>query len=330
MKKKIVAGILALTTLTTCVIASVACSKDKQSESAMEQVVHTGTEEGFSTEFKNTSYVKLMAATPMTVSTTTNTASQTLVATVYPSTASNKAVDWSVAWADSSITEPVNEYVTVSPESNGSRTATVTCYKPFTGNIIVTVKTRESGFSADCIVTFVGVPTEIKVESSLTESYSGYLVGVGNTYTFNISVDNPFHTVGANYQDITATLVGIGSVILSYKEDYLISGNTNWFDTSDKEVFLDSLKDNFITANYENGVLTVNTMQSIESYYESERTMDGGRTKAYSNIFRSYVSDCYFKIMLKETNSGLTKTINIRFDESVVTGVEMGENAMYF
>ena len=79
MKKKIVAGILALTTLTTCVIASVACSKDKQSETAMEQTMNTEVKEDFSTEFKNTSYVKLMAATPMTVSTTTNTASQTLV-----------------------------------------------------------------------------------------------------------------------------------------------------------------------------------------------------------------------------------------------------------
>ena len=119
-------------------------------------------------------------------------------------------------------------------------------------------------------------------------------------------------------------------MILSYKEYYISSGTTNWYDTSDTEVALDSLKDKFITVNYQNGVLTVNTLQSIESYYESVRTMDGGRTKAYTNIFRSYVSDCYFTVTLKETKSGLTKTIKIRFDETVVAGVEMGENEMTF
>ena len=330
MRKKILAGLLALATLTTCAVTAVACSDDKQTETAMEQTMNVGTEEGFSTEFVSTKHVKLMAATPMTVSTTTNTASQTLVATVYPSSASNKAVDWSVAWADSSKTASVSDYVTVTPKSNGSTTATVTCYKAFSGNIVVTVKTRESGFTADCIVTFVGVPTEIKVTSNLTEQSDGYHVGIGNTYTFNVAGDNPFHSVGADYQNVTATLTGVGSVILSYKEYYISSGNTNWFDTSDKEVTLDSLKDNFITVNYANGILTVNTLKAIESYYESEKLMDGGRTKSYSNIFRSYVSDCYFTVTLKEAKSGLTKTIKIRFDDTVVAGVEMGENEMTF
>ena len=330
MKKKILAGILALTTLTTCAVTAVACSDDKQSEAAIEQTMNMGTEVGFSTEFVNSKHIKLMAATPMEASTTTNTASQTLVATVYPTTASNKTVDWSVAWADASKTEAVSDYITVTPKSNGSTTATVTCYKEFTGNIVVTVKTRESGLTADCIVSFVGVPTEIKVTSNIAEQADGYHVGIGSTYTFNVAGDNPFHMIGGNYQNITASLTGVGSLILSYKEYYIATEKTSWYDTSDKEVTLDSLKDKFITVNYENGVLTVNTLKSIESYYGSVKTIDGGRTKSFSDAFRSYVTDCYFTVTLKEAKSGLTKTIKIRFDTTVVAGVEMDENAILF
>lgn len=330
MKKKVLATILAVATLSTCAFTAVACSKDNKEEAKIEQTQTdiAAAQNNFSTEFVNTKKVKLMAATPMVVNETT--ATQTLVATVYPATAANKSVDWSVAWADSGKTDNVKNYVTVTPQSNGSTIATVTCYKAFTGNIIVTVTTRESGYSADCIVSFVGVPTEMKVTSNLTEQADGYHLGIGNAYTFNVALDNPFDSIGADYKNVTATLNGVGSLILSYKEYYISSGKENWFDTSDTEVTLESLKNKFITVNYANGVLTVNTLKSIESYYESVDTMDGGRTKAYDNIFRSYVTDCYFTVKLTESKSGLSKTIKIRFDETVVSGVEMADGEVLF
>jgi hypothetical protein len=108
MKKKLLAGVLSLLTVFTCAVTSVACStKDNHTEQSVEQTATNNQGTEFSTKFVNTKYVKLMAATPMVASTTTNSASQTLVATVYPTTASNKTVDWSVAWADSSKTEAV-------------------------------------------------------------------------------------------------------------------------------------------------------------------------------------------------------------------------------
>jgi hypothetical protein len=170
----------------------------------------------------------------------------------------------------------------------------------------------------------------MKVTSNLTEQADGYHLGIGNAYTFNVALDNPFDSIGADYKNVTATLNGVGSLILSYKEYYISSGKENWFDTSDTEVTLESLKNKFITVNYSNGVLTVNTLKSIESYYESVDTMDGGRTKAYDNIFRSYVTDCYFTVKLTESKSGLSKTIKIRFDETVVSGVEMTDGEVLF
>ena len=58
--------------------------------------------------------------------------------------------------------------------------------------------------------------------------------------------------------------------------------------------------------------------------------MDGGRTRAYHNKFRSFVDDCYFKVTVKENTSGLTKVLNIRFDDEVVTGVSVNTTEMQF
>ncbi len=275
--------------------------------------------------------ILLSASAPVMMSTKAGAAvTQTLTATVIPATASNKAVDWSVEWADSSNTATVTDYVTVTPASNGSTTATVTCKAAFTGNIIVTVTTRESGYTAECIVSFVGKPTDINLSSSLAAQSDGYHVGVGKTYTFNVDLSNPFGQVGSTYNNIKVELGAVGSMVLGYKEQNVSSGNVTWYSSSDTTVTLASLKDKFITVNYSNGVVTVNTLKSIESYYESMERLDSGRTRGYTNAFKEYASACYFTVKITEQNSGLTKTINIHFDDTVVTGVTTSSTEMKF
>ena len=53
--------------------------------------------------------------------------SKTLTATALPADTPNKAVDWSVAWAEDATksSEPVTNYVTVTSASDGALTATV-------------------------------------------------------------------------------------------------------------------------------------------------------------------------------------------------------------
>lgn len=256
--------------------------------------------------------------------------SKTLTATVMPESASNKAVDWTCEWADSSNSANVSDYVTVVPLSNGSRTATVTCYQPFSGNIVVTVMTRESGYSATCVVTYVGMPTEINISGSVSPSANGYRLGIGQTYTFDVALSNPFGSVGSQFNNISCGISGVGSMILGYMEHYNASGNDVWFDASDKVVALDTLKDNFITASYANGKLSVTTIKTIESYYLRTERLDSGRTRGYVDKFRSFVDDCYFKVWITENNSGLTKEIVVRFDESVVTGVNVNSGELLF
>ncbi len=298
----------------------VGCSSDKNTQT---------TDNDFSAEIHNTQYVKLAMSTAAVLA-ADNSVSKTLTATVLPETAENKKVDWFVEWDNTENTTDVTDYVTVTPTADGSTTATVTCYKAFTRNIIITVTTRENGYSATCVVSFIGIPTEIALNGSLSPSAGEYNVGICETYTFDVTLTNPFNQVGSQFNDITCGVNGVGSVVLGYMEHYNSSRTTSWYDSSDKTVTLDSLKENFITVNYSAGTLSITTIKSIESYYGSTQRMDAGRTTAYHDKFRSYVDDCYFKVWIKENTSGLTKEFNVRFDDAVVTGVNMNNVELSF
>lgn len=297
----------------------VGCSTDKNAPP----------ENDFAAEIHSTEHVKLTMSS-VAVLAADNSVSKTLTATVLPETAENKAVDWTVEWDDTENETTVTDYVTVTPTADGSTTATVTCYKAFTGNIIITVTTRENGYSATCVVSFIGIPTEIALNGSLPPSAGEYNVGIGETYTFDVTLTNPFNQVGSQFNDITCGVNGVGSVVLGYMEHYNSSGIDKWYDESDETVTLDSLKENFITVSYSAGKLSITTIKSIESYYSSVQRMDGGRTRAYHDKFRSYVDDCYFKVWIKENTSGLTKEFNVRFDDAVVTGVNMNNVELSF
>lgn len=283
----------------------------------------------FEATMHNTEFISLkMSAQAVTAA--DNSVSKTITATVAPATAANKYVDWSVAWGDESNESDVTQYVTVTPTSNGSTVATVTCKQPFTGNIIVTVTTRENGYQASCVVTYVGMPTDIVLDTNIGQENGDYVVGIGVASTCNVSLTNPFGEVGAGYDDISCEVYGVGNLILGYMEHYNQSGKDVWYDASDETVSLDTIKDDLISVTYSNGVLTVNSIKSIESYYERSQRIDSGRTTAYFNKFRSFVDDCYFQVKITENNSGISKLIDVRFDDEVVTGVSVNATEMKF
>ncbi len=100
---------------------------------------------------------------------------KSLKATVYPEDAEDRTVDWAVSWKDTSNKANVLEYVTVTPESDGSTNATVTCMKAFEGKIIIKCTSRMNGLYATCTVTFLGLPTSLSVSSNQ------YLLQDGNS-----------------------------------------------------------------------------------------------------------------------------------------------------
>ena len=285
-------------------------------------------------EFNNTEHVKLALAqfdTPSgtpTNTTPSGTLQKTLTATVTPATASNKLVDWDIEWADGYTLETVTAYVTVTPTSDGSTTATVTCKKPFNGEILITVTTREGGYQANCTVTYLGTPTEMNITSSIPETDGEYRLGIGDNYTFNIELDNAMHSVNSKFNSFVCTVTGKGSIVVGDHTYSAILGLDEW--ANEETITIDSIKDSFITVSQANGVITVQTKRAIENYYASLKRMDGGRTYYYENDYKSSVGECYFEIYIRETNSNLTKTLKIVFDDTVVTGVSLSSSSIEF
>lgn len=83
----------------------------------------------------------------------------TLTATVMPELAENKAVDWSVSFADSSAEwangKAVTDYVTITPSADGALTASLACIKDFGAQIVVTVTSRDNpSAKAECTVDY--------------------------------------------------------------------------------------------------------------------------------------------------------------------------------
>ncbi len=279
----------------------------------------------FNLEAKNPTFLSVkMLGSPVLTAGANNSisVSKTIQATVTPSTARNQLVDWAVSWEDPSHSGTVTDYVTVTPESSGSTKATVTCYQPFTGNAIVTVTTQESGFSADCVVSFIGYPSSLSVTTSAplktTDTYS---IGINIPYDFTPSLDNVFHQVGSSfYSNLQVSIVAHGKVEIGAHEVYR-SGGSNWLGV--ETVDLSTLQDKLIESSYTNNVLTVKALKVIESYYSSTTRMDGGRTICYNDQVKSIVEDCYFTVKFYEPNSGLSKEYKLVFDDTVVNGVQV-------
>ena len=257
------------------------------------------------------------------------TVSKKIQAIIEPSTAKNASVDWSVEWGEKQNGE-VTDYLTVTPDSDGSLSATVTCKQPFSGEIVVVCVTRQGKYVATCTVTYAGQPTDITLTGSTQETDGAYRFGIGNTYEYAIEMSNPFGAVGEKFNNVTVSVTGVGQVILGYMEHFKAQDKDVWYDASDETVEYDSLKDALISASYANGTLTIKTLSAVEDFYRGTGRMDGGRTIFYEGKFRSYVTDCYFNVTLTERNSGCSKTIKVVYDSGVVTGVNMSQNEMEF
>lgn len=82
-----------------------------------------------------------------------------LTATITPDSATNKTVDWTIAFVNPSSEwatgKTVTNYVTVTPTADGALTANVECLQAFGEQIKVTVTSRDNdGIFADCFVDY--------------------------------------------------------------------------------------------------------------------------------------------------------------------------------
>lgn len=217
--------------------------------------------------------------------------SKRLSATVEPANAVNKAVDYSLFWtADAEkIDEPVSDYVVIEQDSDGSLGATITCVAPFGDDVMVAqVTTRDGGYTAECVVTYVGIISEMSITSptlntvNTAERGDYYELFTSQIYTFNISLDNALHSVGT--YDLSVSTGGVGEFYFCYGTEYRTvqygplaapSNFEGWFAyaNSDSVVTeqynLSDISNRFISATLNGTEITVVVnSKALSNYYE--------------------------------------------------------------
>lgn len=278
---------------------------------------------------------------------------------VYPESAVNKEVDFSVAWgtAPSHGSEEVTDYLTVTPDSDGSRIATVSCKKAF-GNdtIVITVTTRDGGFTATCTVSFVGVASEMQITSSTATKTSSsergeyFELGTGKTYTFEIGLSNAFDDVSC---DLSVKEIG-GTGTFYFGDRYSNDGGYyNYKNTYTQS--LGDICDAFVeSATVSGTTLTVKTGSNLlESYYSQyaydeydwyyaqnayvAELDDAWNIKDASDTFVNEEAEqnahailsSYFYVIVEDNVSGLTQTVKLWLVSSV-SGVSLSDGTLRF
>lgn len=254
-------------------------------------------------------------------------AAKSITATIAPDNAANKLVDWSIVWStpESAFAsgKAVTEYVNVIPLSNGSLTASVECYQAFADeSIIITVTTRDGGFTANCFVTFVGKPDTLNIVDNFEITTIGgvdyALAGSNRTYSLDITTSNAYNSVKSGYQNYSVEVIGYGAIVVC---DYNLTPSGNDWQPPESTLQLDGIKSSFVTASIVDGQLQIVTKNLVENYYSS--FSGGGNSGTYFDKFKAFdLTDLqgrpyYFLIRVTELNSNIFQEIRLSISSSV-------------
>lgn len=257
--------------------------------------------------------------------------SQTVTATITPSTVVDKYVTWSVAWANDAPLKDKNisDYIKVTDDSQGNLTATVNCYKSFKGSkAILTCTTRQGGKTGTVNIVYEGVPSSMSITAptGVTKYNLGKdsvdLLYVGNSYSLNLAMDNIFHSVGSNFNDFTVTVSGVGSVTCG---SYSQSGRGAGWSSHSNIVDFNKIAKEFVTCSTSGNTLSINVTKSLYDYYESKETkiVEGnGETTTYTNKLYSINTDSdgnkpYFLVTVKHKTLGFSAQYKFFIGEEV-------------
>lgn len=268
----------------------------------------------------------------------------TLTATITPSNATNKAVDWSVSFVNASSAwatgKTVTDYVTITPTSDGALTATVSCLQDFGEQIKVIAASRAyPDKKAECTVDYakridtvsfsmqpssggsavnvtsaedsVTLPT-MDCSLTLTPSftYSDYTVEDTFAGEYKIVTTANVDTMYNALDDVDATA---GSITL-YEDDIMFSGSGATY--SMEFGFLDNATAGVGDTYY---------------YYEDPSLFNGMFEWLRSNSTTPLFA---FEYELTGTHSSVSGSIDILFDVGsytiAVSGVGLNESNLIF
>lgn len=297
----------------------------------------------------NTEFISLkMSAQAVTAA--DNSVSKTITATVLPVDAPDKSVDWSVEWCVPLEGEDVSEYITVTPESDGSLTATVTAHMGFEGaSAYVTATTRVGGFSASCLVIYEGKPESLSFiyngEELTTSDSVTFTAGTTNEITLNLK--NALGAVGSKYGDFEISEIK-GQGRFTMTKEYIVNGRvtsteeivfnleegsyTYKNEVTQEQETLTIGSDKFLTASIEGDVLTIKALRSESSY------VNGYPRTGYRFTYKGTYTDprsggvpdnCRWYVVVTDKVSGEDALLYIDI-ESTVTGVSLSDTTLAF
>ena len=167
----------------------------------------------------------------------------TLTATITPSDATNKAVDWSLVWVNSNSTwakgKNVADYGSITPTSNGALTANLVVKQPFGEQMkIVCTSRQNSQAKAECTVDYAKRVTAGTF--SLSGSQSG-ISGAPSSVTASVSGSSYKFNVRNGYEGVdlyinssfTPTTFSVGTVNDTFSYSYSYSFSSEWLDALD-------------------------------------------------------------------------------------------------
>lgn len=330
MKKKVIAIIVAVVLVLAAVVTIVSCvpAKDKPQENT----VAVG-DNGNMTENKTYAMPRAMSFSAKGLEkSATGSVSVSVYAVVYPENAPNKQVDWTIEWADTTNSSNVNDYITVVPESDGSANATITCYQPFEGEILISVITREGKFADSCVVTFIGKPSSLSISGTGMGgdygSFGSYIkLGVGNSYELYATPSNVFDQVGAEC-NFTYSIKGYGSIVTKDNTVNTTTDAVTWIDGTEETVNLNDITkvspwySSMFEVSMAFNVITIKANCTPENYITSQTRVSSSKMENDNKFFKYTDDNWYYELTITETISGVSDTIKFRPVQSV-TGVSL-------
>ena len=249
-----------------------------------------------------------------------------LTATITPDNATNKAVDWTIAFVNAesewATGKTVTDYVTVTPTADGALTANVECLQAFGEQVRVTVTSRDNtAVKANATVDYTEKLSAVKatfgstvLSNGMTKSFDLDASGqpaeawkFDYTTSAHTIADEYTTTVKISFADGVSAVESAVGVEFTWAGETITSGMPSFDKTFFDKVFV--TESGAVSANAEQYNKLVSALSSGVALFEVEVSTTG----TYGNKTDTYT--------INVTSDGL----NIR-----VEGIELGDTSIIF
>ena len=249
-----------------------------------------------------------------------------LTATITPENATNKAVDWTIAFVNAesewATGKTVTDYVTVMPTSDGALMANVECLQAFGEQVRVTVTSRDNtSVKANATVDYTEKLSAVKatfgstvLSNGMTKSFDLDASGQpAETWKFDYTTsaytiaDEYTTTVTISFSPIVTTLESAVGADFTWTSENITSGMPAFDKTFFDKVFV--TEDGLVSANPEQYNKLVNALTTGVALFKVEVSTTG----TYGSKTDNY--------LINVTSDGM----NIR-----VEGIELGDTSIIF